>query len=251
MEKTTNTARAARVMARAHTIARRITAAHPGDCYRVNLAAALRLAWEEDGRSPREIFESWPENERYDYLMRMTGHEYRIDDARTIIKNGQRVPAAPVFTWVCPARLADDLAAVAHEAYIRLYTAYFDNPDKQHMSLARMTSRAIVAAAKAIREAEKRNASALRHTVTEEGQELDVIDISARGTAEPIAPGPEAAAIIRDSITRACRDDIDLRIVAALGAGYSARRIAPAVNLSRQAVDKRIKAIRERYAAAK
>lgn len=238
-----------RIMARAHKIARRITNEHPSDCYAVNLSAALKIAWAEDGLTAREIFESWTESQRYDYLMRMAGYEYKHDGARTVCLNGSRRPAAPVFTWVNPQHLADDLRAVAHDAYIRLYTVYFDNPNKENMSLQRMTSRAIIAAAQSINRVERRNASALRHTVNDDGTELDILEISARGTAEPIAPGPEAAAIIRDSIARAARDDIDRAIIAGLAKGYSARQIAPRVNMSHQAVDKRINAIRSRYAA--
>lgn len=251
MKKNDSTARAraARVMARAHKIARRITSQHPGDSYAVNLAAALRLVWTEDGLSPREIFESWTSEDRYNYLMRMAGYEYKRDDARTIYRNGERVPAAPVFTWVNPQHLADDLRAVAHDAYIRLYDCYFDNPSKEDMSLQRMTSRAIIAAAQGISRAERRNASALRHTVNDDGAELDILDISAKGTAEPIAPGPETAAILRDRIARAARDDKDRAIMAGLAKGYSAREIAYRLGMSHTAVNKRIAAIRDRYAA--
>lgn len=228
-----------------------ITAENPGDSYAVNLAAALKIAWAEDGLSPREIFESWTESARYDYLMRMAGYEYKHDDARTIYRDGERVPTAPVFTWVNPQHLADDLRAVAHDAYIRLYDCYFDNPDKQHMSLQRMTSRAIIAAATNISRAEYRNASARRHTVNDDGEELDVIDISARGTAEPIAPGPEAAAILRAAIAEAIGPDpINKRIAAGFAYGLKGYEIAQLVGKSPAAIAQRHRAMIERWNAA-
>lgn len=236
----------AAIMTRAHALTR--ASLQPGDCYAVNLAAGLKIAWAEDGLSPREIFESWTESARYDYLMRMAGYEYKHDDARTIYRNGERVPAAPVFTWVNPQHLADDLRAVAHDAYIRLYTVYFDNPAKDHMSLQRMTSRAIIAAAQGISRAERRNACALRHTVNDDGTELNILDISARGTAEPIAPGPETAAILQDRLRRAIGDDPrDIEIARLAAAGLKGTEIAARLGISAPAVTKRRIKMRERY----
>lgn len=234
------------LMRKAHEIARKITAQHPGDSYTVNLAAALRLCCKEAGKSAAEIWSSYSDEEQYNALLKMAGYEYKHDDARHIIKYGQLIPSAPLFAWVSADHTADDLRAVAHEAFIRLYDVFARHPD---WPLSRALSRAICAAAQAINRQEKRNAHAVRSTTTDDGETLEAVDLAAGPRAERIAPGLEEAAIIRDGISRAARDDKDRAIIGYLATGHSAREIADRLQMSHTAINKRIAAIRDRYAA--
>lgn len=234
------------IMTSAHEIARKITAQHPGDCYAVNLAAALRLCWQEAGKSAAEIWSTYTAEDQYDALLQMARYEFNHDDARHIIRDGQIIPSAPLFAWVSKDHTADDLRAVAHEAFIRLYDVFDRRPE---WPLSRALSRAICAAAQAINRQERRNARAIRNTTTDDGETLDAVDLAAGPRAERIAPGPEEAAIIRDSIRRAARDDKDRAIMGYLATGHSAREIADRLEMSHTAINKRIAAIRDRYAA--
>lgn len=178
-----------------------------------------------------------------DYLIRMTYFEYKRRDARRT-KDGKQLPN--VFTWIDPARVSDDLQAVANEAYIRVCTM-LDDPRHADKSLQRIISRAIIRAAEYISRQERRNASAATRRTDDNGNEYDAIDIYA-GPAAARPADPESAAILRDRIDRAAKDDKDRAIIRLLALEYSARQISDMIGLSHTAINKRIAGIKSRAA---
>ena len=233
------------IFTRAHALTR--AALQPGDNYRVTFAAALRIAYEEARSSARAQWDAKTPEEQYDALLAMAWYEYGQRDARIDRRTGEALPN--VFTWVDPAAPADDIRAVAHEAYIRLL-GYLDDPRRAELPLARLMSRAVIISAQKISRAERRNPTGLKQRQNPDnpdGEPLEYIDAQSP-TAER-APNPEAGAIIADSIERAAHDDTDRAIIAALAAGYSAREIGQRLGMSHTAINKRVRAIRERYTA--
>lgn len=243
MTTANNTARAAAIMSAAHEMTRKIRKQYPAADYRVTFAAALRIAWKETGKSAREIWTAYSGAEQAEYLQRMTAFEYKRRDARCT-KDGKRLPN--VFTWIDPAHIADDLQAVTNEAYIRV-CAMLDDPRHEDKSLQRIISRAIIRAAEYISRAERRNATAKVTMIDDDGQELDAIDIYASVSAARPAD-PDSAAILRDRIDRAAKDDKDRAIIRLLALEYSARQIADMLNMSHTAINKQISGIRSRAA---
>ena len=233
------------IFTRAHALTR--AALQPGDDYRVTFAAALRIAYEEARNSARAQRDAKTPEEQYSALLAMAWYEYGQRDARIDRRTGEALPN--VFTWVNQAAPADDIRAVAHEAYIRLI-GYLDDPRRAELPLSRLMSRAVIISAQKISRAERRNPTGLKQRQNPndpDGEPLEYIDAQSP-TAER-APNPEAGAIIADSIERAAKDDIDRAIIAALAAGYSAREIGQRLGMSHTAINKRVRAIRERYAA--
>ena len=233
------------IFTRAHALTR--AALQPGDDYRVTFAAALRIAYAEYAASAAAEWAAKTPEEQYDALVAMAWYEYGQRDARIDRRTGEALPN--VFTWVNPAAPADDIRAVAHEAYIRLL-GYLDDPRRADLPLSRLMSRAVIISAQKISRAERRNPTGLKQRQNPndpDGEPLEYIDAQSP-TAER-APNPEAGAIIVDSIDRAARDDIDRTIIAALAAGYSAREIGQRLGMSHTAINKRVRAIRDRYAA--
>ena len=243
MSINTNTTEArSAIFSAAHAMTRRTI--KPGDSYAVTFAAALKIAYAEYGKSAAELWTSYSDDEKYNALKAMAGYEYQRRDSRSMIRNGQLVPLANVFTWVNPANVADDLTSVAHQAYIKVID-YLADERRADWTLSRILSRAVIIAAQKISRAERRNPSALRHD--NEGREF--IDTQDQATAEPIAPDPYIAAAVLDSIERAAKDDKDRLIMKALAYGYTARQIAAALGMSHTAINKRIAGIKARYEA--
>ena len=235
------------IFTRAHALTRSTLEAFPGASYAVTFAAALRIAYEEQRSSARAQWDAKTPEEQYNALLAMAWYEYGQRDARMDRRTGEALPN--VFTWVNPAAPADDIRAVAHEAYIRLI-GYLGDPRRAELPLSRLMSRAVIISAQKISRAERRNPTGLKQRQNPndpDGEPLEYIDAQSP-TAER-APNPEAASIIRDSISRAAKDDTDRAIMDALARGYSAREIAPRVGMSHTAVNKRIAKLRERYTA--
>lgn len=227
------------IMTRAHELTR--AALQPGDNYAVTFAAALRIAWEEASRpSAADEWTAMSGEEQYNALWRMTLHCYKRDQASGPDAEG-KTQRAPAFGWI---KDADDLRAVAHEAYIRVIALLDSTEDGEE--LRRILWKAVMRAARYIDRQERRNPSALRKIVDDDGEELEEIDTTSP-TAERIAPDPYTAAAVLDSIDRAAKDAKDLAIMRALAAGYSARQIGDALGMSRTAINKRIAAFRARY----
>lgn len=226
---------------RAHAQTRRIRETYKAADYRITFSAALRNLYEEETRTAAEIWSGYTDEQKINALRGATGYEYRLRDARYIIRNGKMVMLDNVFSWV---KDTAELEQVANDAYIYLIN-FFDS--KPEWPLGLMLSHAARRAAQYISRQERRNPSALKRD-SKTGE--DYIAADAEPTAEPIAPSPEAAAIIADSIERAAADDTDSDIITMLKMGYSAREIAEYIGMSHTAVNKRIHRIRERRAAA-
>lgn len=177
---------------------------------------------------------------QYEALWRMTLHCYKRDQASGPDADGQTI-RQPVFGWI---KTEDDLRAVAHEAYIRV-CALLDTAEEGE-ELRRILWKAVMRAARYIDRQERRNPSALRKIVDEDGNEREEIDTTSP-TAEHIAPDPYTAAAVLDSIERAAKDDKDRLIMKALAYGYTARQIADVLGMSHTAINKRIAAFRTRY----
>jgi len=237
----------ARIMTAAHAMTRATCRQYPAADYRATLAAALKIAWREDGKSAAEIFRETPGEEIAARLYRAAWHEYGRRDAR-YTADGRPLPN--VFTWVQDANPADDLRAVANEAYIRV-SDMVDDPRHAEKSLARIISRAIFTAAQAIGRQERRNGSALKTRRPDPDADAAAVDAyiieHAAPTADPIAPGPEAAVIALDAIERAAHDDTDRAIIRRQACGYTQTETAEALDISRKTVNARLAAIRDRY----
>ena len=240
MKKNMNRENARRIMERAHKLTRNTVKAYPGTDYRATLAAALRIAWREDGKTAREVWEAMTGAEQYATLRGVTFAEYGRREART-------TPAGDpinLFLWVQPDRIREDLEGVISGAWIRM-AALMDRADDVH-GLGHYLLAAVLREARAIDRAERRNARALRYEQLDGAARAYIVDHAAP-IADPIAPAPFVYAETREALEMYARDDIDRRIIRGLAEQYSAREMAPALGLSRQAVDKRIARIRREY----
>lgn len=240
-------ARAPYVMRRAHQMCRATIARFPGADYRATLAAALRIAWSEDGKRALDIWTAYSDEEKYNALLAMAGAQYRRRDARFMVKNGRLVHLPSVFEWVDKAAPLDDLRAVAHEAYIIL-ADYLTDPARASWTLESALARSVIRAAEKTDRAERRNPKAARPGVDRDGNQIEIIQTSSP-TAEAIAPAPEAYAVLKDMLEHAAGNDpINIDIMMLTAAGYAGTAIAPVVGLAPRTVYKRLEAIRARYA---
>lgn len=245
LDRETILAAAADIMTRAHRITRAAIEREPGLDYRVTLAAALRELWAAYGLTASEQFQRMTGNQQYDFLIRLTWYEYNHDE-RISPKTGLPMPG--FFEWMRDRRgldVADVLRGIAHDAYIGLVTALAD--DDGETPLARYASRAIHRAAARVQRAEYKHARAIRHTVDDDGNELDVIETRA-GAAAARIDGPETAAIIEDLIDRACKDDKDRAVIAYITGGWTQTETAARLDIGQRAVSKRLDGIRDRLA---
>lgn len=235
------------IMNRAQYMTRNARKEDPAADHRATLAEALRICWAEADAPAAELWENMTDDERTTALWTMTLAEYRRRDARTT-RDGKPLPN--LFTWVQTATRGDDLRGIMHEAFIRM-AYYMDRDDAADgtRNIGYFLRAAVHTAAQYIGRQERRNARALRVTEDEDGNRREYIIDNAAPTAEPIAPGPESAAIIRDLIDRAAADKLDRQIIGYTGAGFTTRETAAAVGISQPAVVKRLAKIRERYTA--
>ena len=229
------------IMARAHAETRAWTAEHPEDSYRAVFAASLKNCWADYKNSPRAEWERMSDTAQYDFIIRMVWH-MKKRDCGTDAQGNERMP---VMDWIVS---TDDALSVAHDAFCRL-PALFDKADQQETppALARVLSIAVLRAARYSKRKELKHANAMRHAVDIDGSDREFVESYA--APDRIAPNPENAALIRDGIDRAARDDIDRAIIAGLAKGYSLREMSKAIGKSHQALSKRLDGIRDRYRA--
>lgn len=235
---------AADIMTRAHELTRRLREREPGLDYRTTLAAALRELWEEYGMTALEQWQSMSDDRRDHMIRGMVGWDVAHDDARINRKTGK--PAAPLYYYMDgkhPAERRDLIEEVIQETYAQLLEALANDPEE---ALAPVVRRAIHRAA--IRMCRMhRNPRAIRHTVDEDGNELDIIDTKA-GAAAARIESPETAAVIEDLIDRACKDDKDRAVVALITGGWTQTETAARLDIGQRAVSKRLDGIRDRLA---
>lgn len=261
--KTTTTTRAA-IFAAAHIATRAVRAEYPAADYRATFAAAMRECYAAaadaetvsaesiaaavmTAPSPRETFAALTDSERVDMVSRMVWHCARTDIAETD-KQGNYRPN--YFYWI---HSADDVAQCVNEAFAWTLDRAFETAEKRDTmpTLKSIIANACRNAARRIARNEIKHANAIRieSKTDEDGKEYLREYVKDAATCERIAPNPEDAMLIADSIDRACRDDIDRTIVKYLAMRYSMRWISALVGISQPAISKRVKAIRERYRA--
>ena len=241
------------IFTRAHAMTRAICAEFADADYRATFAAALRIAWADAQNDPRAAWEAMTGEAQNTALDRMVKWCMNRDSAETDASGNFR---PNYFNWIA---CADDITATAHEAWLRMPDA-FTNAERA-VSMGKRDSmpsiRAIMAnacrtAARYIARQEYRNARAIRiESKTDEDGNTYLREYikDAQSIAEPIAPNPETAMLIRDSIERACKDDIDRAIIDALADGMTQTEIGARVGMTQKSISIRIKEIRARYAA--
>ena len=115
--------------------------------------------------------------------------------------------------------------------------------------LAVILYRAAAQAAHSISRAEQRHARAISATIDDDGAERWQIDTEAGTDCDAIAPSPEAAAILRESVESVARDQVDRVALTMTARGYTTAEIAAALMVDRSTISRRLYAMRDRYHA--
>lgn len=246
MKKTANELQT--IMTRAHAMTRDTLRAFPEADYRATFSAALRAAWNEETTAV-EAWQKMTDEERVSALQIMTYGIARRSKAECDKRGNYREDH---FRWL---RGEDDLQAVIDDSYIRVM---------QYLTVDRYAVKplgvvlwwSVTNAARKIARNEKKHANAIRFSDIAKDNSKDdrrnedaYIIANAAPIAEPIAPSPEAAAILRDTLESICRDDVDRQIIRDRAEGYSNREIADRLNVSHTAVNKRLEKLLARYKA--
>lgn len=238
------------IFTRAHALTRAAIAEFADADYRATFAAALRIAWADALNDPRAEWESMSGEEQYSALIRSVWYGVNRDRAEC---DRMGNPRPNYFEWVA---CEDDARACAHGGWLNMADALTRAEDavttgkRDSMPPLRAIMMAACrnAARKTWRNEIKHNHALRTEAIRDsDGNEIKREYIKDAPTTEHIAPNPEYALILRDSIDRACADDMDMLIVNALADGYSMREIAERVGMSHPAISKRVKRIRERY----
>lgn len=136
----------------------------------------------------------------------------------------------------------DDAQTVAAEAYLTI-RADAEKAAAEDKPLTVAAFRAAWKAAKRIDANERRNAAeSIEASADDDTQRPEIMPTDA-------APGPAETIEAADAITRAAKDDTDRAIIALLAAGVSRAEVAAALNITRQAVEKRLAKLRGRLDA--
>lgn len=243
MKNTKNTITRAAIMRTAHALTRAaLRSAYPFRYdYRATFAAALRLAW---AGSAAEIWAAMDGEAQLAALVSMTWAAKKRDDA-------EEQEGARKMRWIVS---QDDAQTNAAEAWLEMIPAV-ERASENGEPLALALFRAVMTAAQRIDRQERRNARALR--VTEDRDDAtgatvrrEYIETQAQPMSERSFTDPESTAIFFDDLAACTRDNTDRAIIEALAAGYTQREIAAFLAVSQPAVAKRIKAMKERRAAA-
>lgn len=191
----------------------------------------------ENTKTTRTEWESMTGEQQYNALVSMAWTVRRRAEARN------QTGAA----WI---ETEDDAQTVAADAWARMGAALTRNEAADDPApLAVVMFRAAAQAAHSISRAEQRHARAISATIDDDGAERWQIDTEGGADCDAIAPSPEAAAIIRESVESVARDQTDRVILAMTAKGYTGAEIGAALLTSQQAVSKRLQAMRERYHA--
>ena len=253
----TNAARAAAVLIRAHDTTRRTLAAFPDADYHVTLAAAMRMCWADAlAPSAAEAWNGMQPEEQLEALQRMTYKAARRDLAGC---DSAGNPRADRFAWArTPAGdiQREAVEQIVNEAWCRM-AGYVTDERHADKPLAALMHQAATTAAQAINRAERRNARAVKWADVVTGADDDGKETTERiarivNNAAPTAERflqPESAAVLHDTITALAADDTDRAILGLMIEQYSRRETAARLDMSHTAVNKRVNRMLARYAA--
>lgn len=144
----------------------------------------------------------------------------------------------------------DDAQTVAADAWLRMAAALERNEaNEQPQPLAVLMYRAAAQAAHSISRSEQRHARAISATIDDDGAERWQIDTEGGAGCDAIAPSPEAAAILRESVESVARDHVDRAALTMTARGYTATEIAAALMVNQSTISRRLQAMRDRYHA--
>lgn len=191
----------------------------------------------EDTKTARAEWESMSGEQQYNALVAMAWTVRRKAEARN------QTGAA----WI---ETEDDAQTVAADAWTRMGAALTRNEAQDAPApLAVILYRAAAQAAHSISRAEQRHARAISATIDDDGAERWQIDTEAGTDCDAIAPSPEAAAILRESVESIARDQVDRVALTMTARGYTTAEIAAALMVDRSTISRRLYAMRDRYHA--
>lgn len=241
------------IMMNAHKMTRECLRAFPSADYRATLSIALRYAWKDETALPAE--EAWramSDDEKAEALRRMAWYR-RERSAAECNRAGEFRPDH--YSWISG---PDDIDMVVNGAFVRM--VWGSVKGKKHVPalletagetpLAIIMSNACDAEARAVWRETISKPHALRGRHDENGDYVQYVVDHAAPIAEPIEPSPESYTITRDTIERACRDDVDRLIADLRAAGFTQGECAEAADIGRVAVTRRLQRLRDRAAEA-
>lgn len=191
----------------------------------------------ENTKTARAEWESMSGEQQYKALVAMAWTVRRKAEARN------QTGAA----WI---ETEDDAQTVAADAWTRMGAALDRNETQDAPApLAVILYRAAAQAAHSISRAEQRHARAISATIDDDGAERWQIDTEAGTDCDAIAPSPEAAAILRESVESVARDQVDRVALTMTARGYTTAEIAAALMVDRSTISRRLYAMRDRYHA--
>ncbi len=247
------------IMTRAHEMTAAALEKWPDADRRATFAAALRLAW-ADARQPQtlEQFRSLPGEKQFEILRKFAARcpayaaraVKRIEDPET----GEqiKVPAPAAWAdWMIqrsagglelePWTVAVD--TVAAEAFIGLDRQPEDLP--LGIILARAVKAACMRLSRVYRDAPNNRKRSRTQDGT--GAILDPVSLDDPDYRSAASyPGPEPAAIVRESISTAARDNLDITILSMKSDGYTLEEIGAFIGMTHPAVIKRLKKMKTR-----
>ena len=231
--------------------------------YRATFGLAVSIIYKEgftmtttntNTNTARAAWNAMSGEEQFNALIAMVWHEVRRHKAES---NARGEFVYNCFAWI---QTEDNALEVVSEAYCRM-SAKLEAAERKaaengtEAELSLVLHEAVHAAAHWIERAEKRNASALKTRRIKAESEAEAARIeeyivnNAAPIAEPIAPNPEAAAILAETIAEAAHDKTDARIIKLLALGYTQTEIAAAIGIDARNVRRRMVSIRETYNA--
>lgn len=191
----------------------------------------------ENTKTARAEWESMSGEQQYNALVAMAWTVRRKAEARN------QTGAA----WI---ETEDDAQTVAADAWTRMGAALDRNEAQDAPApLAVILYRAAAQAAHSISRAEQRHARAISATIDDDGAERWQIDTEAGTDCDAIAPSPEAAAILRESVESVARDQVDRVALTMTARGYTTAEIAAALMVDRSTISRRLYTMRDRYHA--
>lgn len=249
----------AEILRRAWTLQRKTVEKYPDADKRGTFALCLREAWAE-ARQPQtlEQFRTLPGEAQFEILRkfaaRCPAYAARAVKITEDPETGEKIktPAPAAWAqWMQP-RSAGGLElepwavavdTVAAEAYIGL------DRQPEDLPLGIILARAVKAACMRLSRV-YRDAPNNRHkskTQDGSGAILDPVSLDDPDyTGAVHFPGPEGAAIVRESVRTAARDDTDFMILDLKSQGYTLQHIAAAVGMTHPAVIKRLRKMQQR-----